>query len=559
MANAGEHGFVGGERGDDEFFGSLKVADSGEEIEEIGGVFAEVRMGGKEREIGIEFGGAGVVVAGAEVDIAAEAIFVAANHEGDFAMDLVVDDSVDDVDAGFFEAASPGDIIGFVEAGFEFDDGGDLFAIADGFHEGADDPGVATGAVEGLFDGEDLGVGGGLLEKIDDAGEVFVGVMNEDVALADDGEEIIGTAKAGGDGGDERFIAEFWGVIAFTDCHEAHGVERAIDQVEVIFLEVESFEEELGDFGGASVIEFEANGVAFPAIMEFVFDRFEEVTGVGFVDVELAISGDAEVPETENFCSWKEIGEVMADELAEVDKIASIAIAGEANEAGEDARDLDNGEASIGVTVAFDFELDDDIEGFVEELGEGVGGIDAEWGEDWADIGAVIGFEPGAIVGVKVGIVEDVNVIFGESGEEIIAPAAVSVFDHGADSAVDGAVDFAGGFAIDAPFDDLAFDLLFEAGDADFEKLIEIGVGNREEFDAFEEGVGGVEGFVENALIEFEPTEFATEKVRGLEFFHEAGNFWEFRSGERKDQVTILCEGWGGREGGGGDFFLKGG
>ena len=497
---------MGGEGGEDEFFGALKVADSGEEIEEIGGVFTEVRMGGEEREIGIKFGGAGVVVAGAEMDIASEAVFVAANDEGDLAMDLVVDDPVDDMDAGFFEAASPGDIICFVEAGFEFDDGGDLFAIADGIHERADDSGVAASAVEGLFDGEDLRISGGLFEKIDYAGEVFVGVMNEDIALADDREEIIGTAKGRGDGGDERFIAEFWGVITFTDCHEAHRVQRAIDQVEIILLEVESFEEELGDFGGASVIEFEANGGAFSSIMEFVFDRLEEVAGVGFVDIELTISGDAEVPESENFCTWKEIGEVMADEVAEVDEIAAIVFAGEANEAREDAWDLDYGEASIGVAVAFDFELDDDIEGLVEELGEGVRGIDAEGGEDWADIGTVIGFEPGAVGGLEVGIVEDMNVIFGESGDEIFAPAAVSVFDHCADSAVDSAVDFAGGFAIDASFDDLAFDLLFEAGDADFEKFIEIGVGDGEEFDAFEEWIGGVEDLIEDALIKFQPT-----------------------------------------------------
>jgi hypothetical protein len=240
--------------------------------------------------------------------------------------------------------------------------------------------------------------------------------------------------------------------------------------------------------------------------MEFVFDRLEEVAGVGFVDVELTISGDAEVPESENFCPWKEIGEVMADEVAEVDKIAVVVFAGEANEAREDAWDLDYGEASIGVTVAFDFELDDDIEGFVEELGEGVRGIDTEGGEDGADIGTVIGFEPGAVGGVQVGIVEDMNVIFGESGDEIFAPAAVSVFDHCADSAVDSAVDFAGGFAIDASFDDLAFDLLFEAGDADFEKLIEIGVSDGEEFDAFEEWIGGVEDLIEDALIKFQPT-----------------------------------------------------
>jgi hypothetical protein len=55
------------------------------------------------------------------------------------------------------------------------------------------------------------------------------------------------------------------------------------------------------------------------------------------------------------------------------------------------------------------------------------------------------------------------------------------------------------------------FDQLFECGDADFEEFVEVRADDGEEFEAFEEGLGGVLGLFEYTLVEFEPTEFTIE------------------------------------------------
>ena len=54
-------------------------------------------------------------------------------------------------------------------------------------------------------------------------------------------------------------------------------------------------------------------------------------------------------------------------------------------------------------------------------------------------------------------------------------------------------------------------DELFEGGDADFEEFVEVGADDGEEFETFEERLGGILGFFEYALVEFEPTEFTIE------------------------------------------------
>jgi peroxiredoxin Q/BCP len=510
-----EHALVEVVRGDEEFLRTLEAADAGEHVEEVGGVFAELGACGEEGEVGVELGGGGIVVAGAEVEVAPDLVFIAADDEGHLGVDLEVDHSIDDVDAGFLEASGPEDVIGLVEAGLQFGDRGDLLAVSHGAHEGAHDAGIPAGAVEGLFDGQHIGVGGGVFEKIDDRAEVFVGVVEEEVALANGAEEVGGLAHGGGLRGDEGLVAEFRGVGAGVDGHEAGRIEGAVDEVEVVLGQVEGFEEVLVDFGGRVVIHLESDGGSFAAVVEFLFDGAEEVSGVVLVDVELAVARHSEVPEAAYFGSGEEVGEMVADHLAQEDVVALIGRAGQLDDAGQHLGDLDDGEMVGADALAFQLEVEDDVEGFVEELGEGMGGVDAQRGEHGADLIEVVGVHPLLGGGVEVVGMDESDAVFGELGEEVLAPAAELGVHHGLHAGMDGAESFLGGESVGGALGDGAFDLLFESGDADLEELVEVGADDAEEFDAFEQGEGLIEGLLEDALVEFEPAEFPGDEMGG--------------------------------------------
>ena len=55
------------------------------------------------------------------------------------------------------------------------------------------------------------------------------------------------------------------------------------------------------------------------------------------------------------------------------------------------------------------------------------------------------------------------------------------------------------------------FDQLFKGSDANLKKFVEVGADDGEEFETFEERLGRILGFFENALVEFEPAEFTIE------------------------------------------------
>lgn len=68
------------ERSDEEFARALKLANAGKEIEEIGGVFGEIGPRRHESNIGVKARSAGIVIAGAEVNVAANDVVIAAHH-----------------------------------------------------------------------------------------------------------------------------------------------------------------------------------------------------------------------------------------------------------------------------------------------------------------------------------------------------------------------------------------------------------------------------------------------------------------------------------------------
>ena len=132
-----------------------------------------------------------VVVAGADVEVAAEPRALAADDERDLRVRLEPDEAVHDVRAGLLEAAGPDDVVLLVEAGLDLDQDDDLLALLRRADQRPDDRGVAGRPVQRLLDRQDVGVVGGLVdEPLDRGRERLVRVVQEDVAGPHLGEHV---------------------------------------------------------------------------------------------------------------------------------------------------------------------------------------------------------------------------------------------------------------------------------------------------------------------------------------------------------------------------------
>ena len=214
---------------------------AGKHVKERGDFGGEGSPGGEEAQIRVKTGGAGVVVAGAEMEIRTEVAFFAADEKKGFAMSFQADEAVNDVNAGLLHFFSPGDVVGLVEAGLKLDQHGDLLLVAGSLDEGVNDGGVATGAVEGHLDGKDIGILGGVFQKGDDGGEALVGVMEEDVLLPDGLKITLSTKEGGRESRGEGGIAKSDVVAAGLGEGKKLGkIDGTNDPVDVLGAEMET-------------------------------------------------------------------------------------------------------------------------------------------------------------------------------------------------------------------------------------------------------------------------------------------------------------------------------
>ena len=107
--------------GDEELVEVGGFRHSREDVKERGDFGGQGGATGEQAEVGVEAGGAGMIISRSKMKVGDQVTFLSANDEENFAVGFQADESVDNVDTCFLHFAGPSDIVGFIEAGFEFD------------------------------------------------------------------------------------------------------------------------------------------------------------------------------------------------------------------------------------------------------------------------------------------------------------------------------------------------------------------------------------------------------------------------------------------------------
>ena len=166
------------------------LRQAGELQEELVHVLADLVIAGEEAIVGVLPGGPRMIVAGAEVAVAADAARLAADHHRELCMRLVADDTVHDVRAGLLQAVRQLDVGFLVEPRAQLDDHRDVLAGVCRGDQRIHDGRVVARAIERLLDGEYVGIVGRLPQEVHHRREALIGMVQQQVFLADDGEEV---------------------------------------------------------------------------------------------------------------------------------------------------------------------------------------------------------------------------------------------------------------------------------------------------------------------------------------------------------------------------------
>ena len=145
-------------------------------------VAADVGIGGDQADIGIGARGAGVIVAGTQVHVAAQLATFAPHHQQHLGVGLVADHAIDDLDAGILQPVGQAQVGFLVEARAQLHHHGDVLAVARGLDQVLDDGRILARPVQGLLDGQDVGIRGGLLDQFQHRRERVERMVQQHVA-----------------------------------------------------------------------------------------------------------------------------------------------------------------------------------------------------------------------------------------------------------------------------------------------------------------------------------------------------------------------------------------
>ena len=172
-------------------FEILRLAVAGHEIENPRHIAANCRIGGEERQVGINPRRLRMIIAGADMAVGGDLGSFSPDHQTDLGVRLQLDEAVDDMHTGLFHVTGEVDVGGFIEAGFELDDRRHRLAGVRCFLQRLDDRAfLAQRPVKRPLDRHDVGIGHRLPQVLQDGVERLVGMMDDEVLGANGCEHV---------------------------------------------------------------------------------------------------------------------------------------------------------------------------------------------------------------------------------------------------------------------------------------------------------------------------------------------------------------------------------
>ena len=211
------------------------------------------------------------------------------------------------------------------------------------------------GAVEGHLDGQDLGVLGGLLDELDHGAERLVRVVDQDVGLANGGEDALAGGHAGRHLRLEGRLLELAEPLELVQAGQHREVHRAGHLVDVAFLQLERRgREQLGEealVGAVRDLQPD-RGAPLPLPERLLDGREQAALDLVLLDRQVAVAGGAEGDPLDDAVAAEEGIEPRADHVLEQDEPPlAVALVRQWDQPVDHRRDLEHGVERAGVLL----------------------------------------------------------------------------------------------------------------------------------------------------------------------------------------------------------------
>ncbi len=326
----------------------LAARVAGEPVEQVAQVGPDLRVRRQQPDVLVEPRGLGVVVAGADVRVAAQCVALLADHQGELGVRLEADQPVDDVAARLLQLAGPLDVGLLVEARLDLDQHQDLLAGLGRVDQRVHDRGVAGGAVQRLLDRQHVRVGRRLLqEREHGGGEAVVRVVQQHVPLAHGREDVRlrGRLDVGQPARGARHELRVLQLrpVQPRDAEQPRQVQRTGQREDLRLGDVQLPDQQVQDVGVDRLLHLQAHRRAETPPHQLLLQRLEDVLGVVLLHLQVLVTSDPERVVVEHLHPREQLLQVRAHHVLQRD----VPLRRRLQEAGQRLRDLHTREVLV--------------------------------------------------------------------------------------------------------------------------------------------------------------------------------------------------------------------
>ncbi len=332
-------------------------------------------------------------------------------------------------------------------------------------------------------------------------------MVQQDIAVADGAEHVGLVLQRLGQAGPARRVLQVVAVHAVRDRQQAHQVDRAIHRKHLGILQAELVLQEAGHLLGAVVRDFEPHGIAKMPLRQLALQRIAQVLDFFLVDEQFTVAGDAELIAAAHAHAGKQLADVgMQDGRKEHEAVfAAGNLLWQQDHAGQGPGRLHDGRVRLPAKGVLAFELHGEVQALVEHARKRMRRVQANGGEHRHQFTEEIAADPLALFLRPVRPAQEADPLAVQVRDQHFVEQAVLFRDQLVGAGADKRVDLphvqsvrAGGRRR------LQLDLLLQAGNADFEELVQVAAENTEEAQSLQQRDVLILGLGEHAPLELQ-------------------------------------------------------
>ena len=372
---------------------------------------------------------------------------------------------------------------------------------------------LIAGAVQRLLDRQHHGVGRGLAQQVHHRGKALERVVQQNVALADGVEQVIGAAKTFGQSGRKHGIFQIGSRHQVIDRRETVQIDRPGHRIPIERSQRELPQQECDHFLRTIRRGLQPHRRAVAAMGQLTFERAAQVVHFLVIDEQVAVARQSELVTTEHLHAREQPGDECLDDGGQGHQPLVAARRGQRQDARQRSRRLHDGHVAVATEGVLAGKLDDEIQALVLYARKRPRRVEPQRAQYRFHLVGEVLLEPGVGVGVPFGAREQLDAFRIQVAQQHLVERPVLILDQSQCSAVNRRQLFADAEGVGRGLRGTQLQQLLETGNADLEEFVEVGRADAQEPQALQQRHAWILGLRQHPGIELQCRQFAVDEV----------------------------------------------